>query len=92
MDYDKRYWNKATSFYTEWGLPWQALKNGYIPVIVELKKVLGDLRGKQILDHGCGTGKITRPLKSFSGAEVQGIDPSDKYNPRSQKGGSRWTV
>ena len=76
MDYDKRYWNKAASFYTEWGLHWQALKDGYIPVIVELKKALGDLRGKKILDHGCGAGKITRPLKLFYGAEVEGIDPS----------------
>jgi hypothetical protein len=49
MDYDKRYWNKATSFYTERGLPWQWLKDGYIPVIVELEKVIGDLRGKQII-------------------------------------------
>jgi len=51
MDYGKRYWNKATSFYTEWELPWQALKDGYIPVIVELKRTLGDLRGKQIIDN-----------------------------------------
>ena len=77
MDYDKRYWNKATFFYNELGLPWQWLKDGYIPVIVELKKALVDLREKQILDHGCGTGKITRLLKSFYSAEAQGIDPSD---------------
>ena len=75
-DYDKRYWDKAISFYTDLGLPWQWLKDGYIPVIVELKKALGDLRGKRILDHGCGAGKITRLLKLFYGAEVLGIDTS----------------
>jgi hypothetical protein len=51
--------------------------NGYIPVIVELKKAIGDLRGKQILDHGCGAGKITRLSKLFYSAEVPGIDLSD---------------
>ena len=77
MDYDKRYWNKATSFYTERGLPWQALRDGYLPVIVELKQALGALQGKQILAHGCGAGKIARFLKLGYGAEVQGIDPSE---------------
>ena len=85
MDYDKRYWNKATSFYTKLGIPWQWLKDGYIPVIIELKKALGDLRGKQILDYGCGAGKITRPLKLFHGAEVQGIDPSDNMIQEARK-------
>ncbi len=85
MAYDKRYWDRATSFYTEWGLPWQALKDGYVPVIVELKKALGDLRGKQILDHGCGAGKITRPLKSLYGAEVLGVDPSDNMIQEARK-------
>lgn len=85
MDYDKRYWNKATSFYTEWGLHWQALKDGYIPVIVELKKAIGDLQGKQILDHGCGAGKITKLLKLFYGAEVQGIDPAENMIQEARK-------
>jgi trans-aconitate methyltransferase len=67
------------------GIPWQWLKDGYIPVIIELKKALGDLRGKQILDYGCGAGKITRPLKLFYGAEVQGIDPSDTMIQEARK-------
>jgi len=77
MAYDKRYWDKATSFYIELGLPWQWLKDGYLPVIIELKQALGTLQGKQILAHGCGAGKITRFLKLGYGAEVQGIDPSE---------------
>lgn len=77
MAYDKTYWNRATSFYTELGLPWQWLKDGYVPVIVELKKALGALRAKRILDHGCGAGKITRLLSLLYGAEVHGIDPSE---------------
>jgi len=67
------------------GLPWQWLKDGYIPVIVELKKTIGDLRGKPLLDHGCGAGKITRLLKSFYGAEVQGIDPSENMIQEARK-------
>lgn len=77
MDYDKTYWNGATSFYTELGLPWQWLKDGYVPVIVELKKALRALLAKRILDHGCGAGKITRLLSLLYGAEVHGIDPSE---------------
>ncbi len=77
MDYDRRYWDKATSFYTELGLPWQWLKDGYVPVIVELKKALGALRAKRILDHGCGAGKIARLLSLLYRAEVHGIDPSE---------------
>jgi len=77
MDYDKTYWNRATSFYAELGLPWQWLKDGYVPVIVELKKALGALRAKRILDHACGAGKITRLLSLLYGAEVHGIDASE---------------
>ena len=77
MGYDKRYWDKAASFYSELGLPWQWLKDGYIPAITELKKTLGTFQGKQLLDHGCGAGKISRLMKLAYGAEVQGIDPSE---------------
>ena len=76
-NYDPRYWDSAASFYTELGLPWQWLKDGYVPVVVEMKKALGGLRGKRILDHGCGAGKIARLLKSVYGVEVCGIDPSE---------------
>ena len=85
MDYNKRSWNEATSSYAELGLPWQWLKDGYIPVIIELRKALGNLRGKQILDHGCGAGKITRLLKRFYGTEVQGIDPSENMIQEARK-------
>ncbi len=40
-------------------------------------KLLGDLRGKKVLDIGCGTGRIIEELKQ-RGAEVVGLDVSEK--------------
>lgn len=42
-----------------------------------LEKLLGDLRGKRVLDLGCGTGRIIQMLKE-SGAEVVALDISEK--------------
>jgi len=42
-----------------------------------MKRALGALCAKRILDHGCGPGKITRLLSLLHGAEVHGIDPSE---------------
>jgi hypothetical protein len=57
MGYAKTYWNRATAFYTGLGLPWQWLKDGYVPEIVELKKGLGALRAKRILAMDVEQGK-----------------------------------
>ncbi len=40
-------------------------------------ELLGDVRGKKVLDYGCGTGKFSRILKD-AGAEVVGVDISEK--------------
>jgi SAM-dependent methyltransferase len=51
----------------------------YAPALIEpeLHKLLGDVRGKRILDAGCGEGLYSRYLKSL-GARVVGIDGSEK--------------
>ena len=43
----------------------------------ELSRLLGDVRGKRILDAGCGEGRYARYLK-HKGAHVIGIDGSEK--------------
>jgi 2-polyprenyl-3-methyl-5-hydroxy-6-metoxy-1,4-benzoquinol methylase len=42
-----------------------------------LKRCVGDIRGKKVLDAGCGTGRISRYLAGL-GATVRGIDFSAK--------------
>lgn len=40
-------------------------------------KSMGDVRGKRVLDYGCGVGKFSRILKDL-GAEVVGVDIAEK--------------
>jgi len=40
-----------------------------------LKKSLGDIKGKKLLDFGCGSGEIAKYFSKY-GAEVYGIDSS----------------
>ncbi len=51
----------------------------YAPALIqpELLKLLGDVRGKRVLDAGCGEGVYSRYLKGL-GATVVGIDGSEK--------------
>lgn len=51
----------------------------FLPALIEpeLAKLLGDVRGKAILDAGCGEGIYSRYL-TRAGAEVVGIDGSSK--------------
>ncbi len=44
---------------------------------VQFAKMLGDLKGKKVLDLGCGTGRLTDLLLN-NGGEVSGIDVSEK--------------
>lgn len=43
----------------------------------DLFEMMGDIRGKKVLDLGCGTGRMAEYLRKF-GAEVVGIDISEK--------------
>lgn len=51
----------------------------YAPALIEpeLTKLLGEVRGRRILDAGCGEGQYSRYLASL-GARMTGIDGSDK--------------
>ena len=51
----------------------------FTPALIEpqLARLLGDVRGKRILDAGCGEGRYARYLK-HRGARVIGIDGSEK--------------
>jgi SAM-dependent methyltransferase len=39
---------------------------------------LGDLRGRRVLDVGCGTGALAAALAERAGAKVWGVEPSDE--------------
>src|SRR3989442_10029269 len=51
----------------------------FTPALIEpeLARLLGDIRGKRVLDAGCGEGRYSRYLK-HNGARVVGIDGSEK--------------
>lgn len=48
--------------------------DGYVDAVSRALKVMGDLRGKKILDVGCGWGGLSRVL-SQCGAEMTMVDP-----------------
>lgn len=66
----ERQWDKVMGEYdkyeafTEWAL-------GYSTV----DELLGDVKGKEVLDYGCGTGKYARHLQQ-KGAVVRAVDSS----------------
>src|SRR5262245_53936637 len=41
-------------------------------------QLIGDVKGKRVLDVGCGDGHYTRILRKAGAAEVVGIDISDR--------------
>jgi len=44
-----------------------------------LVELAGDLSGKRVLDLGCGAGTLlARLVESYPGAEIYGVDPSEK--------------
>ncbi len=44
--------------------------------LVELLVEAGDLRGRRVLDVGCGTGRLVAALAERYGSKVWGVDPS----------------
>jgi 2-polyprenyl-3-methyl-5-hydroxy-6-metoxy-1,4-benzoquinol methylase len=63
--------------YSKWAASYDAFENGLIileePLIREL---IGDVRGKRVLDAGCGTGRHARWMAA-AGGRVQAVDPTD---------------
>jgi ubiquinone/menaquinone biosynthesis C-methylase UbiE len=52
------------------------LRSGPSEEAIELLVHEGDLRGRHVLDVGCGTGRMAATLAERYGATVSGIDPS----------------
>lgn len=50
----------------------------------EIKRMLGDIKGKRILDVGCGTGRLMRFLVD-QGAEVVAVDLSEEMLKKARK-------
>src|SRR3954453_22338591 len=48
------------------------------PELVEVVAREGDLRGRRVLDVGCGTGRLARLLVESYGCKVWGVDPEPK--------------
>ena len=65
-------WTRLAEEYTRRGFPQNDWIYGYQPVV----ELLGDIRGKRILDYGCGSGKFSRVLAE-KGAAVVAVDPTE---------------
>ncbi len=65
-------WNELAEEYTTRDFPRKNWLYGYQPVL----ELLGDIRGRRILDYGCGSGKFSRVLAE-KGAEVIAVDPTE---------------
>ncbi len=66
-------WNRLADEYTQRDFPKGDWIYGYQPVL----NLLGDIKGKRILDYGCGSGKFSREL-SGRGAVVIAVDPNER--------------
>ena len=67
------YWNGRAG--QKWATLWAQLDAMLAPVTAALVKAAGDVRGRKVLDIGCGTGELTTILLK-AGASVTGIDIS----------------
>jgi ubiquinone/menaquinone biosynthesis C-methylase UbiE len=54
------------------------LRSGPSDEAIETLVREGDLRGRRVLDVGCGTGRMAAALAERHGATVSGIDPSEE--------------
>jgi len=72
---DKKQWNKAAESWVEFV---RGGKNYYSEYLngPALKRMVGDVEGKNVLDVGCGEGYFSR-FFAMAGAEVTGVDLSD---------------
>jgi SAM-dependent methyltransferase len=51
---------------------------------VEVRRMLGDVRGLRLLDFGSGAGRSSRFLKELGGERVYGVDHSDEMISQAQ--------
>ena len=49
----------------------------FVEFLFAFKEHIGELKGKKILDYGCGTGRVSRFL-ALTGAQVVGYDPTEE--------------
>jgi len=62
--------------YAKWADTYDAYPNGLIKIEEPIvRRLLGEVTGKRVLDTGCGTGRHTAWLAQ-QGARVVGVDPS----------------
>jgi SAM-dependent methyltransferase len=52
--------------------------------VYSLVESFGELRGRRVLDVGCGTGRVTAALAERAGAKVWGVDPSPEMLERAK--------
>ena len=74
----KEYWNRKAVDYNNYALSWHWLTVGYLPVLSTLKEHCKGLKNIQILDFGCGNGRIGQIYKKYYHANVTGVDLSEK--------------
>ncbi|MCS7106382.1 MAG: methyltransferase domain-containing protein [Candidatus Aenigmarchaeota archaeon] len=70
--------------YDVWAKTYDVYENPLVALEEKpLLKIIGNVRGKRVLDAGCGTGRITVKLLE-KGAKVFGIDISEKMLERAR--------
>ena len=80
--------DRAGQHYDKIAAQWENAKTiPYLEYIVShsLFKMAGDVRGKDVLDLGCGEGTDTRRFKSLGAANVLGVDISAKQIQRAEE-------
>ena len=75
-----RYSTKGAIIYETLGIRDTTYEAGFL----ELQRLLGDVRGRQFLDFGCGTGRSSEFLRSL-GAVVHGVDHNLSMVEQAQK-------
>ncbi len=69
-----RYWAGILGGDSAWS-PEKA-ESTYGDVVSKMRQLLGSLKGKRVLELGCGDGTLLRYLKEVCGMEVRGLDSS----------------